>query len=142
MEGTGEPSTYTVAEVQSPMLAMIVKFFINTMAGTEDLSIVYETQSAAKVGVIEGVYVAVEPGGGVLVTVNVAVKVGVLVGVFVAVKVGVEVGLPCPGGQLEQPNIYTSSTQTSTGALVAGATALKLDCHCISLACVNTVASG
>jgi hypothetical protein len=35
----------------------------------------------------------------------------------------------------------TSSIQKSTGALVAGATALKFDCHCISFAFFSTVVS-
>jgi len=89
------------------------------------------------VGVLVNVFVG--PNG---VFVNVAVgPAGVLVNVAVAatgVFVGIAVGA---AGQLGQPYMTTSSIQKSTGALVAGATALKLLCHCICVAFFNTVVS-
>jgi hypothetical protein len=101
------------------------------------------------VGAIVAVYVSVGVFVGMLAVlvdvgpVTVFVIVGVFVNVLVAapdvfVAVAAAVGA---AGQLGQPYMTTSSIHKSTGALVAGATALKFDCHCISLACCSTVVS-
>ena len=75
--------------------------------------------------------------------VEVLVFEGVIVGVLVLVgPPGVFVadgkGVGC-AGQLGHPYNATWSIHKSTGALVAGAIALKLDCHCICVAFFNTV---
>jgi hypothetical protein len=123
------PPTGVLVDVAAPVVFVGVGVFVGALT------------VFVKVGVFVGtltVFVNVFVGPA-----TVFVIVGVFVNVFVGppsvlVDVGYGVGA---AGQLGQPYMTTSSIHKSTGALVAGATALKFDCHCISLACCSTVVS-